>query len=107
MGTAIGFDPELSDVLNDGYLSITKTVGTTEILAAVGGSNQTGREILYLENNGNTKLYYGPTGVTSSSTTKGSYLAKGQFVFLPAGQYLNIYIISDAASGSVQIQEFA
>jgi hypothetical protein len=107
MANAIGFDPELSDVLNDGYVSAKKTVGLTEILAAVGGSNQSGRELLYLENTGTTKLYYGPTGVTTTGSTKGSYLAKGQFIFLPVGAYVSVYIISDGASGSAVIQEYA
>ena len=98
---------EFSDVVNDGYVSAAKTVGTTEVLASAGTSNLTGREILTIYNDSNSIIYYGPTGVSVSGPNKGEPLAKGQSVSIPAGDALNIYLISASASNNVIIQEWA
>lgn len=100
----ITFDPELSDVTNDAYVTGSITATTSQTEAKVGGSTLNGREILYIENKGNVDVFYGPTGVTS---TTGARLAKNQFVFLPAGKNIQIFVITASGSASVVVQEFA
>lgn len=99
----IAYNPATTDVQDSGYTSGEVTVGTTEVEAKVGGSILAGRETLYLENKGSTTIFYGPTGLSTSS---GARLDKKQFVFLKPGTQ-SIFLIGDAASGTVLVQEMS
>lgn len=103
MGGGVSVSPEFSDVVEDGYVTGSVSVGLTQVEAKVGGSRQVGREMIYIENAGTTVLYYGPSGVT---TANGAKIEKKQFVFLPVGN-MAVYIIGDGASGTAIVQEFA
>jgi hypothetical protein len=95
--------PQFADVLEDGYVSGAVTVTTSAIEAKVGGSRQTGREVLYIENTSSVTIYYGPSGVTTST---GARLFKDQSVFLPVGN-MAVYLIAASGSNAVIVQEFA
>lgn len=101
---SLSYNPELADVANDGYVSGTQSVGTTQVEAKVGGSRQSGRELLYIENQSSNTVYYGPSGVTTST---GARLFKDQFVFLEAGENVAVFLIAGSASNTVLIQEMA
>ena len=100
----VGRSGEFDDVLEDAYLSGTVTVGTTEVEAKVGGAPLSGRELLKIQNSGNVTIYYGPTGVTTST---GIPIFKNQTVAIPVGEALNVYLISAQAGQTARVQELA
>lgn len=106
MSGGVTVNPDFADVLEDGYVSAVITVGTSQVEAKVGASRQSGRELLYIENQSNVTIYYGPSGVTTSGSTKGSTLLKDQFVFLPIGNQA-VYLIAGSAGNSILVQEMA
>jgi hypothetical protein len=103
--SGISYNPEFSDVDNDGYASGAVAVSTTQVEAKVGASRLVGREGLTITNKGPNPVYYGPSGVTS---TTGDVLLKNQFVSLPFGEAVAVFMICAAGqSASVIIQELA
>lgn len=102
--SGIAFDPELSDVLNDSYISTTIAVNTTEVHAKVGGSNLSKREVLVVYNKGPGPVYWGPTGVTAAT---GIPLDSGDMMALQFGDQINVFLISTVAGATVIVQEAA
>ncbi len=103
--SGISYNPELADVDNDGYASGSVSVGVTQIEAKVGVNRLAGREGLTITNKGPNPVYYGPTGVTS---TTGDVLLKNQFVSLPFGESVAVFLICAAGqSATVIVQELA
>ena len=101
----VSFNPEFSDVLNDGYVTNSVNVTTSPVEAKAGGSRLSGRECVTIENTGNKTLYYGPTGVTAST---GAPLFKGQFVSLPIGENIGVFLICGIGDSTTAIvQEMA
>ena len=101
----IAYSPEFSDVDNDGYVSGVVSVSTTQVEAKVGANRLVGREALTLTNKGPNRVYYGPTGVTSAT---GDYLEKNQFLSIPLGESLALFLIcATGQSASVVVQEMA
>lgn len=101
---SIVVNPEFSDVLQDGYVTGTVSVGTSETQAKVGSNPLSGRELLYIENRSSNTIYYGPSGVTTSN---GARLFKDQFVFLPVGQGVLVFLIAGSSGNTVVVQEMA
>lgn len=102
---AISFDPELSDTLQNAYVAGVVSVSTTEVEAKVGVSRLSGREVLRIFNNSNTTIYFGPSGVTSST---GEPIFKNQWVNIPAGEGIGVFLITASGTATdVRIQEFA
>lgn len=100
---AISFDPELSDVVNQSYVAGSISVSTSAVEAKVGGSRLTGRETLRIYNNSNTTIYFGPSGVTAAT---GEPVYKDQWVNIPIGDQLAVFLITDSGTASdVRIQE--
>lgn len=102
-----GFDPSLSDVNNGGGLGpVTKTVGTTAILAAVGSSNELDRQELIVQNISKKSIYWGLTNsVTASGANQGFELEKGQIVTFPYGELTSVYLIAASSGNDVKIAE--
>ena len=97
-------DGQFDDVVEDGYVSGVVTVGTSAVEAKVGGSPLAGREILTIYNGSNAVIYYGPTGVTTST---GEPLEKKQRVSIPVGAAVSVFLIAGTASNDVIVQEWA
>jgi hypothetical protein len=103
--SGITFDPEFSDVNNDGYVSGSISVSTTQVEAKVGTNRLVGREVLTITNNGPNVVYYGPTGVTA---TTGDKLLKGQFLSTPLGSAIGLFLIcATGQTATVIVQEIA
>ena len=103
--TGISYDPELSDVENDSYVSGVVAVSTTQVEAKVGASRLTGRECITVTNKGPNRVYYGPSGVTVAT---GDSLLKDQFVSFSLGDAIGLFLICDTGqSASVVVQEMA
>ena|SRR5690606_4081423 len=100
----ITFNPQSSDVNDNAYLSGTVTVGTSAVEAKVGGSALAEREMVRIHNISNSTVYFGPSGVTTSS---GEPLYKNQWVSLPAGPNNPVYLIRASGSSDVIVQEMS
>jgi hypothetical protein len=100
--SGLSHNGEFDDVLSDGYVTGTVTATTTEVEAKVGASPLSGREVITLHNKGSAEIFYGPTGVTS---TTGTPLKKNQFVSLPLGDAISLFVITDSGTATVIVQE--
>ena len=101
----IGFNPDRSDVNNTDYQTASVAVTTSQVEAKVGGAPLDSRQLLTITNKGTNTLYYGPTGVTSST---GDLLFKNQSVSIPIGPDLSIFMIcASGKSATAIIQEYS
>lgn len=99
-----GRSGEFDDIVEDGYVSGAVTVGTSAVEAKVGGSALDGRELLTIYNDSNSIIYYGPSGVTTST---GEPLAKKQRVSIPVGSAIQVFLIAGSGGNDVIVQEWA
>lgn len=105
MSSGISYDPEFSDVDNDGYVSNAVAVTSTAVEAKAGAAKLSKREGITITNKGPSKVYYGPLGVTDVT---GDVLYKDQFVSLPLGDQIAIYVVcSTGQTSTVIVQELA
>ena len=58
---------ESTELIQNGISNASLTVGTTATPLRVGGSNQTNRQCLYVQNIGNSNLFVGDASVTASN----------------------------------------
>ena len=98
-----GYSNTFIDVINNQFQAGTITVGTTEILASINGSsNLSGRQEITIFNSSANTIYYGPTGV---STSTGIPIEAGETVSLQYGEFINVYLIAATAGNSTIIHE--
>ena len=96
---------KISSFANITYSTATKSVGNvTEVLAAVGGANLANRKTIVAYNRGPQTVYYGPTGVTS---TTGIPIEKDEVVTFAIGDNIDVYFITGSSTASVTIEEYA
>ena len=101
----LSYSGDRSDVNESAFVSGAVTVGVTEVEAKVGGSPLAGRQLLSITNNSAKDIFYGPTGVT---TATGDVLKKGgQYIVLPVGPGVSVFLISADAGLNVRVQEFS
>lgn len=99
------FEIGVSEGVEDSYVAGPISVTTSQIEAKVGASRLTGREVLRIFNNSSTTIYFGPSGLTSST---GEPLYKQQWVELKVKDTLGIYLLTASGTASdVRIQEMA
>lgn len=97
---------EVREKFETSILSGSVSVGTSAVEAKVGGSRLSNRRMLYIQNSGNTVIFWGPSGVTNTGSAIGGELRRRESVFIPAGD-IGIYVISSASGGSVTVQEYS
>lgn len=103
-----GYRTSLDDVAGAALVAGTITVGTTAVLACVGGSNLADRQELNIYNPlGNPTIYYGTDSVTASETGGGMPIEAGVVISLQYGSSINIYLIAGSAGNTVVIHEAA
>lgn len=96
---------KISSFANITYSTATKSVGNvTPVLAAVGGANLANRKTVVVYNRGAQTIYYGPTGVTS---TTGIPIEKDEVVTFAIGDNIDVYFITGSSTASVTIEEYA
>lgn len=99
------YNTRFNDIVNTDYTGGAITVGTSEQLASANGSsNLDDRQELIIYNNSSNTVYFGPTGVTTSS---GIPLEPNETINVQAGDNINIYLIADSSGNSVIVQEFS
>lgn len=89
---------------NTSYLGGTITCTSVQTECKVGVNTLANRQVLYIENSTGTQIFYGPSGVTTST---GARLANNQAVFLSVGSNIHVYVIKASGSGTVIVQEFS
>lgn len=101
----LSLSSEFSDVNNESYVSGPVSVNNVAIEAKVGATRLSGREVVTITNKGPKTVYYGPSGVT---TVTGDVLYKDQFVSLPFGDAVAVFVITSGAdTATVIVQESA
>jgi hypothetical protein len=98
---SVGTAPQ---VMNSAFLGTQVAIGLTQVEAKVGTSRLANRKEVYIENTSSRPIWYGPTGVTSTS---GASLLPKQFVSINIGDQVAIYIISTFADAYAVVQEYA
>ena len=93
---------QINDTLNDGYVTGIVTVGVSQIEAKSGAQALNGRNVILIQNKSNNTVYFGPTGVT---TTTGIPIRKNQFVSLTVSDNISIFLIAAEAGNDVIVQE--
>lgn len=100
----ISFDPDRSDVNDTGYQSTVVTVGTSQVEVKVGGTRDPDRQRVLIYNDSNSTIYYGPSGVTTTGSTRGVPVFKKQLAVIPVGD-VAVYAIAGSAGNEVIVQE--
>jgi hypothetical protein len=99
----LSYSPDFADVENVNYTSGSLTVGTSQQLASANGSsNLSKRQELLIYNKSSNTLYFGPTGVTTST---GIPLAPGETLNVPFGEAVSVYLIAAGAGNACIVQE--
>jgi hypothetical protein len=95
-----GFNAEIVNTYVQGVLSVS----TTQVEAKVGTNRLGGRQMLRIYNASNSIIYFGPSGVTSSS---GEPLEKKQWINIPAGDALAFFLVTASGTAVVIVSEWA
>jgi hypothetical protein len=95
---------QFDDVNNSNYLAASISVTTTQAEAKVGASKLNGRQLVIIENLGNPDIYYGPSGVTTSTGVK---LVKNAVIALPIGDSVGIFLITASGTATATVQEIS
>lgn len=95
--------PKVADVLSQGGIEGSFTVGTTALSLKVGASILEGRKSLTLLNNSNVTMYWGYTNAVTTST--GTPIFKNQFVTWSVADSQPVYIIAGTAGNNARITE--
>ena len=99
-------DADRSDVLDSGYSSLVVSVGTTQVEAKCAASRLSRRQGILLYNDSTATIFYGPSGVTTSGSTKGIQLRRGQWMFISLGD-VAIFMIAATDNNNVIVQEMS
>lgn len=100
----IGLSADQSEVVNKVFISAKKTVGTSQVLAAVSTSNNEDRQELVIYNTSTSTIYVGPSGVTVSGSNEGIPIDPKEAYTQTLGPDLDLYMIC-ATSADVIIWE--
>lgn len=102
-------DLNTADILNNGGVQGSITIGTSAVAARVGGSNLANRKILIITNNSgnliNSDIFWGFTNAVTTAT--GTPLSRNAQIAIPAGPNTTIWLISASAGNNVRIIEGA
>lgn len=104
----------LSDLYRRVYINDAPSVAVQSTLVTVGTSAVAlpttalaGRTRMIIQNISNNKIWVGPSGVTTSGSTSGILIGKGNSLALEAGQNVTYYAIAGGAGNDVVVFEQA
>lgn len=93
------------DSATTGGVYATLTVGTSATELKVGGSAQSDRKYVTIQLLTSGQLYWGYD--SSVTTSNGTRAFRFQFLMLPVGEGVSVYLIADGAGKDVRIGELA
>lgn len=96
--------PHLYDVLNSEGLYSTITVGTTPIELKVGSTALSKRQAITIQPDDN-EIYWGYSN--SVSTSNGTRIFKNQFIMLPIGEDIKVWLVANSSGKIVRIGELS
>lgn len=83
---------------------VTQSITVTTSQVALPTTALANRKLIIIENKSGANIFYGPTGVT---TTTGIRLPNNSVVSLAIGPSITMYALRSAGSGDVTVQEVA
>lgn len=95
------YSGEFDDTNSDIFVQEEITIGTTQVEALTTGTDIAEREIVRIYNKGNQTVYFGPTGVTSTS---GEPLRKNQWIEI-AIRNQSVFLITDSGTADVIVTD--
>jgi len=102
----VSFNPNKSDTLQGALTTGIKSVGTSEVIAAAGVSNATGREVILLMNRSDTvTAWVGPTGFTAGDAGVGIPIYPRETVRLNMTENITVYLRTEASTANIVIWE--
>ena len=106
VGAKVAVDVNLADggAANIAYAAVSLSISTTQTQVKVGASNLAGRKSVIMYNSGLNTVYFGPSGVTTST---GIPILSKQMISLNAGDANNIYLITSTSTSTVVVQELS
>lgn len=97
-----GFDGQRNDVNSEAMVQGSVSVGTSSVEAKASTSALEGREQVRVYNKGPYTIYWGPSGVTTST---GEPIYVDQWIDLPYSDTVPVYLVSGTASSSAIVTE--
>jgi len=91
---------EFDDVLEDGHLEDTFTIGTSPVEIKVGASIMDGRELVIVHNDSDDPVFHGSATVTVAT---GIPILSGVTMAIPAGRA--VYLVAGSAGNVVRGHE--
>jgi len=102
----INESPDRADVNDTGFTSLVVAVSTTQVELKTSTTRDPKRQIVTVTNDSDTtEVYFGPTGVTATGSTKGSVLWPRQDASIPLGD-VAIFAIAPSGTVNVIVQEY-
>ena len=95
-----------SPVLDTAHVSAVVSIVVAQVEAKAGGSPLAARKELLMFNDGVNIVYFGPTGVASTGSSKGIPIAPGDLHSMNVGPNLSIFLIT-GSTGTIIVQELS
>lgn len=97
--------PDLADVFNASYVTTQIVATSVASEAKVGVTRLSKRQLILLTNTSSSIVYFGPSGVTTST---GVPLRKDELISLPFGENIAVFLIcAPTESATVTVQEIS
>lgn len=96
------------DVINAAGVTGSVTVGTSAVEAIVGGSVLDDRQFVRIYNDSNSVIYWSfNPSMTTSGANRGEPIEKKQWIEIPAGEQVPVYLRANSNGNSVIVMEGA
>ena len=109
LGVTATQEGKSTDMFHNGFIQSRITVGTTAIIARVGGSNLANRKALIIINDDVKDIAWGPNNsvTVTPGVNKGPVIVKDDREIIPVGDSIDIWIVAAAPGGNAIIQEWS
>lgn len=97
---------KVGDFFNGSFVHLNFSISNSSpTLLRVGVSNEPNRRGILAYNDSNRDIYWGGSSVSSSGPNRGILMEPGSISFIPFGDSLDVYAISQGGGGSLTIFE--
>ena len=94
------------EVNESGYVAGSIAVTTSQVEAKAGADRLSARQEVLIYNDSEILVFFGPSGVTATGVNKGIPLGAGDSTSITLGD-IGLFLITEAGSATVIVQEFA